>query len=1192
MAIFKPTDCSPFNGTFDLTNENDLPIILECKIDTSNTKVTAYTIELYDSNNNKIFPQNDDIILENRMSYVPDLKEYMAKKFPRYNKYNINSGINGTYIDIPFVVLQKDIDVDNKSTVKRNQLSNQNNILKNGESYFWKIILYQEVKKEIKNGMGTTTVPNELKYYDMTVAAGTVLGSNEERIQTAAIDSSENTVENLVLLDKFIQPVFINNLDFDIENPVEWRGNTGSIILSGPRNIITTYDSAYGHIYPSKATGNTFQVGQITPEVSNGFRIYEAGNNPDNIKTSDKIDFIYSGDIHDGEVNERTWEWIPQTANPSNSYWVETYESTTKPSSPYYPFGDSTYSIIGDGAERIAFNNVQKEAFMADGSSYQGSPYNGVFYPIVEVSEIKKKNDKGEETKEIEKYKITIYWRRPNDCNTWGLISNKILYLKTGENSRSNFEVATTAKYGVINKTPILFVEEKPIKIFNSSNELITETNETIGVNVVILGSGASAVITLTQKISAIKSFKYNNNYISDGNYSYEVGGKYIYYTPDGTIPSSEPPDIEVIYYPYKEQDYTGVIFYNNYNDNQNLYIRPSSNIKKDMMYKELDGDRYFKIKSHNSLYNYIIYDTILPTGSSENFETNKSRYQIKSFFTEGDLNPLYLYLDPALDLEIYTSIDMSGTPISPISQIYTINGRNFTAYINYEQNSYISWKSFQWFLLDSFGLKMLEQSDEIYDGEIKHTFYGLENNTDYVLSLVLQTNTNKIIRKNYEIRTSFIEGVPEGEVVAEFDCDTLSMKAELTTKETVIVPHAEGYIDKAPVVGDSWDSVYIYNSESGFYYKKNEDGNYDSIAEITTNNNNGTLSIKNGESLDFKNVFESGIDINENTAIANIQSDSDIITIEGSFKFSNNLLGNIFKIGTLEDGFNNSIIIPEFLEFTNLDEVLVSNNASKFVDQNGIGVKFIYSDGTITEKWQSIKYFQISSFQREADANIGGNTGNVAPFTYADVLSDDGETLKEDKKYRNVNGMANSYNGPLISFQTSSKESFGFTTNDGETFICKEKDTDEVANLLFKLNATSRILWTDYVPEKEMENVVIRSTNSDPEGIFKSVLSDTSIMWSDEFIWKDGEYLMDGSFVSATLGEVYVNNSLVETIKVEGSPDEGEKYSQTNLTPLIELDNKFPERENIENKTFVFKILFNTRNFSIIQSQSFCYVR
>ena len=159
MAIYKPTDCSPFNGTFDATA--DKPIIFECKVDTSNTKVTGYTIEIYDSDTNqKVFPDSStDNKLKNRITYLPDLKTYVSNKFPSVvlGIGNANTGLNGTYIEIPFYVEQ----VAKDSTVGRNQMSSK---LENGKTYLWKITLYQEITK---NG-DSVTLPTELKYYDMT----------------------------------------------------------------------------------------------------------------------------------------------------------------------------------------------------------------------------------------------------------------------------------------------------------------------------------------------------------------------------------------------------------------------------------------------------------------------------------------------------------------------------------------------------------------------------------------------------------------------------------------------------------------------------------------------------------------------------------------------------------------------------------------------------------------------------------------------------------------------------------------------------------------------------------------------------------------------------------------------------------------------------------------------------------------
>ena len=234
MAIYKPTDCSPFNGTFDLSS--DLPIIFGCKVDTSNSPVTGYSIEIYNSNNEVIFPSTNRTPgpIKSNVTYLTDLKEYVKNKFPSLasNIRNVNSGLNGTLLEIPVIV--NNSDVDNSTTVGRNQVGiadSETDILMDGQTYTWKITLYQEVKKGANISATTDDSifpPNAEKYYDMTVTSGTVIGSNEKRIQTALIDSDNKVVDNLVLIDKFIQPIKIGGFEesnYDPSNPVtSWTG--------------------------------------------------------------------------------------------------------------------------------------------------------------------------------------------------------------------------------------------------------------------------------------------------------------------------------------------------------------------------------------------------------------------------------------------------------------------------------------------------------------------------------------------------------------------------------------------------------------------------------------------------------------------------------------------------------------------------------------------------------------------------------------------------------------------------------------------------------------------------------------------------------------------------------------------------------------------------------------------------------
>jgi hypothetical protein len=52
MAVFKPTNCSPYLTAFDMLNLDNGVYYFSCKIDTSNTKVGGYSITIYDNDNN------------------------------------------------------------------------------------------------------------------------------------------------------------------------------------------------------------------------------------------------------------------------------------------------------------------------------------------------------------------------------------------------------------------------------------------------------------------------------------------------------------------------------------------------------------------------------------------------------------------------------------------------------------------------------------------------------------------------------------------------------------------------------------------------------------------------------------------------------------------------------------------------------------------------------------------------------------------------------------------------------------------------------------------------------------------------------------------------------------------------------------------------------------------------------------
>ena len=110
MAVFKPTNCLPYLTAFDITYLDEGPIYFQCKIDTSNTKIDGYAITIYDSDNNQVFPFGEKNAIDN-ISYIKDLNadtQKVGSVIETNGIADLNTGLNGTYLKIPFVVKQSD----------------------------------------------------------------------------------------------------------------------------------------------------------------------------------------------------------------------------------------------------------------------------------------------------------------------------------------------------------------------------------------------------------------------------------------------------------------------------------------------------------------------------------------------------------------------------------------------------------------------------------------------------------------------------------------------------------------------------------------------------------------------------------------------------------------------------------------------------------------------------------------------------------------------------------------------------------------------------------------------------------------------------------------------------------------------------------------------------------------------------
>ena len=883
MAVYKPTDCAPSGNSFDALN--DRPIFIECKIDTNNAIVNGYSLELFDEDNNKLWSADSgtadySVQQTDNITLVVDLKRFFDDKFSQYGRgyQNLNTGINGSYLKIP-IIYDAQSDIDDYGTFSRN--TPPESVLSNGRTYRWKITLYQEMV----SGDDTISYPLDKIYYDMIVSTGKVIGSTNQRIQTALVADDDDLVGGLVLIDKYIQPVRIDSLEYNPSTPKDWSqdlGNNG-IINSGVRSLIENYDDIYGHIYPSQSGNNAFSEDQITLDSgNNGFRIYKNGNDPENLGVSDKVyeiinypvdmeiakselryydynpsedrtivcdayinipasitvdtnnmwvqtfngnvlesAFVSDATYGSGENQRREiyitcpslrimaqiynyehthvfptaflyyfaqlplgsldnvtehnrWSWIDTPANLSQSHWKQVYTTTINPSEngyrPFEGYPSGAPSITIYGKERIIFNHMYTGGAYSgsgDNRKYLGSCYNGIFSPDPSAEKVDGEN----------KWNVTINWYRTTDANTWGLLLNKVVYVENGSTtppdevdgdvllqSGVNAEITIGSTSGVLNQTPFMFVSEKPIRLFNTVK---TNTTDSGLVPTNVGTTNTVYLIETTEPIGEVLSVKINGTTVPSNTWSYVVKSQNVFYTPSSV--GEQPATAEVVYKQYREQDYTGVIFYNQVLDKYDnvsegssihpnaslVYIKPFVGIEPHMIIKFSDdvGVDLSPIDVINTKYWFVIVRKKILSGQDDwtrysiikNVDT---KYQICSNYKDSDHNEFSLAENPELTVRVYDSMGNEISSEEHDDLFYEIKTRTFSAEIEYNQEDYILWESCQWDLytadrmLDKFVAKeFVISSSEKYDGKLRFVFFGLEDKKYYILRSTIMTN-------------------------------------------------------------------------------------------------------------------------------------------------------------------------------------------------------------------------------------------------------------------------------------------------------------------------------------------------------------------------------------------------------------------------------------------------------------------
>lgn len=767
MAIYKPTNCSPYLTTFDSRVEAGSPQFFECRVDSSNKNADGYSIILYDEDNEQVFPVTDvngtgpnttwtNVAQDENITFVSDLTAITGNGIRSADEYyyiqsagytNLNTGLNGSYLRIPFFMNVNDaeefiscnaiyVDTSGSSPayyalteagasatpqgtkwgeINNDYKVNLTQLIQNGYSFKWAITLYQGQK----TGNVIKIPPEDIKYYDMTLTTGQTLGSYMERIQSVLSDE--------IYIDYYVQPVYIPNLQLTNDDPTDWEwsqedGENGvkEITNVGSRARIKNYDSTYGHIYPQMgdsglASGCIDQSSPASLTTANGFQIYSMSNNADDLSVTRKV-----------------WAAFNNYTIPFN--W-ETYISDASQSQ-----GQQDIYVLADETTTLEVGGF-------DLSGTGGPLSSSSFYPF-DIGLVELNFTSGETgTKKV--------WVMTSKTTQVSSDSRVIL------NHQAPF---TTGSSGWYNDA------QDNVNNFNLDKVSVGDTAESLAMKVGTTSYGGSAlngifvpslggsttvtangvqwrhyVITwkrpsdaddwglIANKVVMVTDPAGGKGAFAGANVQIDWSDEAIAENANGVI--NETPFVFIYEKPLEIYSYygeklennadintTGIIFYNRAETSGasgKLYIRPFTGIARGMYWQETgpvrSAKRQFIIDSVNTDYWYITYQTTedYNTGGQETDMVNDlipldTRYQIKSFFRAGDENPFDLEDSPELTISLYYDSDKEQNAIEEYTggdqPIPIIKQRSVWAFAEYSQDNYVSWKSYQWFLYEGRG--------------------------------------------------------------------------------------------------------------------------------------------------------------------------------------------------------------------------------------------------------------------------------------------------------------------------------------------------------------------------------------------------------------------------------------------------------------------------------------------------------
>lgn len=1008
MAVYKPTYCYPYLESVDLTIP-DGEKYFACQIDTSNIKITGYRVELYNENNEKVFP-----LSEGKISPLSEL-----------NDTDGTLGLNGSELRFPFVqhwnpkIYPSYNAIYFKATnyvdyYQPEPFDNTDMIIFNGQLYY------------AKDGKPTSE-PVVVDGSFIFVGDSLLIGQD---FYTITLDGLGNKTGSLVQSSI----VYVKGGDVNAGKILQYTDGTFGESSSGAWCDISGKPliiSNNGKTYKWQITLYSGERGAIRTTGANEAVEISYNNMADNEFNTVLTSGTILGSTEDriqGPISDKIYakQWLQLLRKDSNNNWLQvgtrTYiESYSQSLGHIYPISGDSRGFKNDdldGENPATHFAVYKYSNDPNSITSQNSVDQSVNFALTEQGM----------TYQTGSYSYEIVGRNKIDA-----FNN---YCKKSSPEKAATTPLCDYNYNEDNDTYEAKHAGESVLIWNEKN---SQSNPLTG------------YFTISFSTSDGEDGKKIPKFVFDMVYSYRKVSSYIgkvFFVKDGsfanenivskaeatgvndvvslgvpiTFANEEPLEI----YPEAsetEDKLYGEIFKN---EKGKVYVSPFVGLQSGARLYVSDGS-VIKATSVDSTTWAVEYNTPQDRVYSS---IDPLKYEIRTNFKSSDETPFYAYDTPRLVPWSEQALSVVGTNgyeflLEFLGQILTVptifSSEIHARYVHvtgqYLQAQNISWTSYRWLLVDKYG-QVIQDTGKQYDGLIETTFYGLNGPTvsdveagnavpsTYYPVLIVEDELGNSLIMGMEIKVSLNPRNLPMEFSGGFDCKTQSVIMKITDYG---YPKFSKDLDNKATVLDATQGVN-YQTESGEKF-------------VSITGENKSLKAANQVKIPLEGAQLKHFFAKDTTEISDLSkspkklatNDNGNIEFHTKVKLDANFCGEILKYSVdIFDAFGNTDKLSISLELpSNFDPQKSHDNEGLNEERNKVRCTVSTKDSS--KSASGVELFTLSNqeaYYLQPDGWIDGNgditDSNKQGLEYLDFIHPFDASGAEQKNYTNINESIN----------------------------------------------------------------------------------------------------------------------------------------------------------------------------------------